>query len=60
MTVAAEPLNQRLGVGALLSLQREALRTLLQNGTGHLSLAIELEFEERPARILEAGLLARE
>ena len=33
------------------------LRTLLlQNGTGHLSLAVELELEERPPRVLEARL----
>ena len=45
--------------GALLPLEREALRALLQNGTGHLSLAVELELEERPARVLEAGLRPR-
>src|SRR5688572_13750348 len=47
---------------ALLPLQRGALRTLrtllLHNGAGHLALAIELELEERPARVLEAGLCA--
>ena len=43
-----------------LPLQRDALRALrtllLQNGTGHLSLAVELELEERPSRVLEARL----
>ena len=48
---------------ALLPLQRHALRALrtllLQNGTGHLSLAVELELEDGPARVLEARLRAR-
>src|SRR5215213_7321646 len=43
----------------LLPLQRDALRALLQDGTGDLCLAVELELEERPSWVLEAGLRAR-
>ena len=42
----------------LLSLQRYPLRPLwtllLENGTRHLALPVDLELEDRPARILEA------
>src|SRR3954469_4396544 len=47
------------GLLALLPLQRDALRALLENGTRHLPLTVELELEERPARVPEAGLRAR-
>ena len=40
----------------LLPLQRNLLRTLLKNGPGDLALAVELEFEDGPAGILEARL----
>ena len=45
---------------SLLSLQRHALRSLrtllFQNGAGHPPLAVDLELEERPSRILKADL----
>ena len=40
----------------LLPLQRDFLRTLFQNRTGHFALPVELEFEDGPAGILEARL----
>jgi hypothetical protein len=45
-----------VAVVALRTLQRDALRTLLQNGTGHISLVVELELEDRPSRVREARL----
>ena len=44
----------------LLPLQLNALRPvrtlLLQNGAGHLPLRVKLKLEDRPSRVLEAGL----
>ena len=50
----------RVAIVALLPLQRDALRALgtllLQNGSGHLSLGVDLELEEGTPGILEARL----
>src|SRR5688572_20447488 len=57
------PRHFALAIVVLLPLQRGALRALrtllLHDGTGDLALGVELELEERPSGVLEAGLRAR-